>query len=113
MIEYAKQKFCVEVVAEVIEDFAAHNGEKFDVIVLNAVLEHVYNPDSMIAACADLLSPNGMLYIDIPNEENLLTRIGGLINRIRNRPEVFVFVADLYAVPRIRFLKKIIAGTSF
>lgn len=89
MIEYAKQKFCVEVVAEVIEDFAAHNGEKFDVIVLNAVLEHVYNPDSMIAACADLLSPNGLLYIDVPNEENLLTHFGGLINHIRNRPEVF------------------------
>jgi len=90
MIEYAKEKFGVEVVGEVIEDFAAHTSEKFDVIVLNAVLEHVYNPDSMISACADLLSPGGMLYIDIPNEEHLLARVGGLINRIRNRPDIFI-----------------------
>ena len=90
MIEYAKEKFGIEVFGEFIEDFAAHSGEKFDVVVLNAVLEHVYNPDSMIAACADLLSTNGMLYIDIPNEEHLLARVGGLVNRILNRPDVFV-----------------------
>lgn len=90
MIEYAKERFGVEVVGEVIEDFAAHTSEKFDVIVLNAVLEHVYNPDSMIAACADLLTPDGMLYIDIPNEEHLLARVGGLINRIRNRSDIFI-----------------------
>jgi SAM-dependent methyltransferase len=90
MIEYAKVNFGVEVIGEVIEDFSEHTTEKFDVIVLNAVLEHVYNPDSMIAACAQLLSPCGILYIDIPNEEHLLARVGGLINRIRNRTDIFI-----------------------
>ena len=90
MIDYAREKFDLEVKDMVIEDFSAHTTEKFDVIVLNAVLEHVYNPDSMIAACANLLRPNGLLYIDIPNEDHLLARIAGLINKIRNRPEIFV-----------------------
>jgi hypothetical protein len=31
-----------------------------------------------------------MLYIDIPNEEHLLARVGGLVNRIRNRAEIFI-----------------------
>jgi len=90
MIEYAKEKFGVEVVGEVVEEYAAHTSEKFDVIVLNAVLEHVCNPDTMIAACSNLCKPDGILYIDIPNEEHLLARVGGLINHIRRRPEVFV-----------------------
>lgn len=89
MIEYAKDKFGVEVVAEVIEEYATHTDEKFDVVVLNAVLEHVYNPDSMIDACAKLMKPSGILYIDIPNEEHLLAIIGGIVNRIRKRPEIF------------------------
>jgi SAM-dependent methyltransferase len=90
MIDYAREKFDLEVIDEVIEDFAAHTTEKFDVIVLNAVLEHVYNPDSMVAACTGLLKQNGILYVDIPNEDHLLARLGGLINRIRNRPEIYV-----------------------
>ena len=59
MIDCAREKFDLEVIDEVIEDFAAHATDKFDVIVLNAVLEHVYNPDSMIAACAKLLKKMG------------------------------------------------------
>ena len=48
MIDCARDKFDLEVIDEVIEDFAAHATDKFDVIVLNAVLEHVYNPDRCV-----------------------------------------------------------------
>lgn len=90
MIAYAKAQFGVEVLDKLIEDFALETTEKFDVIVLNAVLEHVYDPDAMIAACAKLLSPDGLLYIDIPNEDHLLARVGALVNFVRRRSDVFV-----------------------
>jgi len=90
MIDYAKAHFDADVFGGTIEQFAVHTRERFDVIVLNAVLEHVYDPDSMIAACANLLTPHGLLYLDIPNEDHLLARVGALVNRLSNRPDVFV-----------------------
>jgi len=39
----------------------------FDLIILFQVLEHLGNPLSMLEACVQLLSPNGVLVIGVPN----------------------------------------------
>ena len=40
-------------------------GVSYDAVVLNAVLEHVSDPDSMIASAAQLTRSGGLLYVDV------------------------------------------------
>ena len=42
-------------------------GEKFDVITLNKVLEHVEDPITMMAHARKWIQPGGVLYIEVPN----------------------------------------------
>lgn len=55
----------------------------FDVVILAAVLEHLYNPAEVMAAISALLRPGGVLYFDIPNEAGLFFKIGNLYNTLR------------------------------
>ena len=42
-------------------------GEKFDVITLNKVLEHVEDPITMMAHARKWIQPGGFLYIEVPD----------------------------------------------
>lgn len=90
MIDASREAFGATVLPATVEEFSTTSTRKFDAIVLNAVLEHVYDPNSMIAACRRLLSPGGILYLDVPNEDHLLAQVGGWLNRIRGHEGVFV-----------------------
>jgi SAM-dependent methyltransferase len=88
MIDYAKKEHGLELVPATIEEYAKTAGRTFDGVVLNAVLEHVYDPDAMIAAVRLLLAPGGVLYIDVPRDPNLFTEAVRLANRARRSPAV-------------------------
>ncbi len=47
-------------------DSAHWQSETFDVVLLNHVLEHVYNPRETLEKCAYWLRPQGMLYLEVP-----------------------------------------------
>lgn len=47
-----------------LSDFA---GQRFDVILLLDVLEHLTNPDAFLKEAIDLLSPGGTMLISVPN----------------------------------------------
>lgn len=89
MIEYARARHGLVVLAKTIEEYAREADRAFDAIVLNAVLEHVYDPDSMVASCARLTRPGAALYIDVPREPNLLTVVGNAWNRWRGSAAVY------------------------
>jgi len=57
----------------------------FDVVILGAVLEHLYNPDETIREVARILRPGGALFVDVPNENGLYFRLGNLYQRFRGR----------------------------
>jgi SAM-dependent methyltransferase len=88
MVEYARSTWRIDIRRESIEDHARDNPDAYDAVVLSAVLEHVYRPDLMIAAAARLLRRNGVLYIDCPNEPNLITMTYAVIARARCSPAV-------------------------
>ncbi|MGL5820573.1 MAG: class I SAM-dependent methyltransferase [Sarcina sp.] len=46
--------------------------EKFDVITLNNVLEHIENPDLVIEKAYELLDDEGILIVKVPNDFNLI-----------------------------------------
>jgi len=57
----------------------------FDAVILQALLEHLYNPDETIREVARILKPGGVMYADVPNEAGLYTRLGNLYQKLRGR----------------------------
>lgn len=51
-------------------DFFGNETEKFDVITLNHVIEHLHNPFSVLKKCFQLLKPGGQIWIETPNIES-------------------------------------------
>lgn len=78
----------IELLPKTIEEFAETTDRTFDVVTLNAILEHVPNPDSMIEACSRLVARGGLLYLDVPNEANLFVTIGNRVNALRGSQAV-------------------------
>lgn len=56
-------------------DLSAWQG-KFDTIIAADVLEHMYNPWSVLQKLSPLLAPGGALYISLPNIRNLSILMG-------------------------------------
>ncbi|MDX6528172.1 MAG: hypothetical protein QOH41_462 [Blastocatellia bacterium] len=81
---YATEYSGAKVIAKRIED-STFESASFDVVVLGAVLEHLYNPDEIIREIARILRPGGVLFVDVPNEAGLYFRLGNLYERIRGR----------------------------
>jgi len=59
--------------------------EQWDVILLAGVLEHVYDPMSLLARVHAGLRPGGIVFIDIPNECSFYSRMGNLYFRLTRR----------------------------
>lgn len=88
MAEGARKQFGIEIEMMTIEAYARTRPEPFDVVVLNAVLEHVYEPSAFIEAVAAVTKPGGWVYVDVPAEPNLLTIVGNATNRARGKRTV-------------------------
>ena len=51
--------------------------QKFDIIILSHVIEHIYQPKDFIAMVMKLLKTNGVLVITTPNANSLLSKASG------------------------------------
>jgi SAM-dependent methyltransferase len=89
MADFARREYGLTVKTMTVEEFAHESPEKWDIVVLNAVLEHVHDPDSMIRTISTLLEPGGWLFLDLPREPNLLTSIGNTVNRLAGNKAVY------------------------
>ncbi|MGI8733561.1 MAG: class I SAM-dependent methyltransferase [Pyrinomonadaceae bacterium] len=59
--------------------------QTYDVVLLAAILEHLYDPMETLGRIKNALRPGGLLFIDVPNESSLTMRIGNLYMRARGR----------------------------
>ena len=82
--DYATRYSGAEIRREPVER-CRFKDNSFDVVILSAVLEHLYNPDEVIKEIARILHPGGALYVDVPNEDGLYFRIGNLYQKLRGR----------------------------
>ena len=64
----------IDVVQAMFEEFTT--TEKFDVIVMGFVLEHVADPARILRRYRDFLTPRGSLFVTVPNAESLHRRLG-------------------------------------
>jgi 2-polyprenyl-3-methyl-5-hydroxy-6-metoxy-1,4-benzoquinol methylase len=65
----------ISVIRNFFERFDISGQKPFDVIHMNAVLEHSIFPDKVIEKCHSLLTDNGIMIIEVPNDFNLLQKI--------------------------------------
>jgi len=63
-----------EIIEAYFEDYSPN--KKFDVIVMGSILEHVDDPDFLLTRYRSFLSPEGKLYVAVPNAKSLNRRIG-------------------------------------
>jgi 2-polyprenyl-3-methyl-5-hydroxy-6-metoxy-1,4-benzoquinol methylase len=82
--EYAAERSGFKIRREPVEQ-CGFDDESFDVVILSAVLEHLYNPDETIAEIARILRKGGALFVDVPNESGLYFRFGNLYQKLRRR----------------------------
>ncbi len=57
----------------------------YDVVLLAAILEHLYDPMETLHRIKNALRQGGLLFIDVPNESSLTMRIGNLYMRALGR----------------------------
>jgi SAM-dependent methyltransferase len=48
------------------------SGERFDRVICSEVLEHVVDPDAVLAAMSRLVRPGGLIVVTIPNDPMIL-----------------------------------------
>lgn len=63
-----------EIIETYFEDFQTE--ERFDVIVLGFILEHVDDPHAILARYKEFLAPAGQLFVTVPNAEVLNRKLG-------------------------------------
>jgi 2-polyprenyl-3-methyl-5-hydroxy-6-metoxy-1,4-benzoquinol methylase len=75
-----------ETKAQIVESYFEEfqTDEKFDVIIMGFVLEHVENPASILVKYKSFLKPNGRCFVAVPNAECLHRRIGNAAGYLDN-----------------------------
>ena len=82
--DYAEKRTGAKIWRQPVEDVDIDENE-FDVVILAAVLEHLYNPNEIMAKISRVLKSGGLLYLDVPNEMGLFFRVGNFYQRLRGR----------------------------
>ena len=62
--------------------------QTYDVILMAAILEHLYDPFETLKKVRDALRPGGLVFIDVPNELSLTMCIGNLYMRAQGKDAV-------------------------
>ena len=70
----------LEIVESYFEDF--DSDEVFDVVLMGFILEHVDDPDAILARYRRFLKPGGRLFIAVPNAKSLNRRFGLAMGKI-------------------------------
>ena len=94
------------------------DGERFDVIVFNDVIEHIPDIRSALAACHARLNDGGILVLNLPNSRGFFYRLSKLIARLGWRgPFERLWQKDLPS-PHVHYfnpsnLQRLVVGQGF
>jgi len=68
--EHAREVVGVKTITGVFSEVKIEN--KYEVLTLNKVLEHVVDPIGMLSSCPSILEPEGFVYIELPDGEEAI-----------------------------------------
>lgn len=91
-------------------EFVRTNKALFDVVHLKNVLEHLADPKQQIEICHRLLKPGGILYVEVPNDYDLIQKIGVWLLNERNS---WVSVPDHINYFSFKSLSRLLQKTGF
>lgn len=89
VIENFRKRFpdChTEIVETYFENFVS--DERFDLIVLGFILEHVDNPVDIMSYYKRFLAPRGKMFVTVPNAEVLNRRLGHLAGMLEDMQQL-------------------------
>ncbi len=87
-VKNEEHKEKINVILTYFENY--ESAKKYDIIEMGFVLEHVDDPQEIINKYKNFLSPNGKMYIAVPNANSLHRLIGyeaGLLSDVHNLSE--------------------------
>jgi len=87
--EKARELFQLELITDATDIYAKKNPQSFDLIFMHSVLEHVTDPNLLVASAAELLRREGKLFIELPRDPNLLTIVGNLWEKWKGSKTVY------------------------
>ncbi|MEO8933676.1 MAG: class I SAM-dependent methyltransferase [Xanthomarina sp.] len=67
-VEHAKKVFDVDLINKTFEDFILTNKSSFDIVHLHHVFEHVQNPLEILLDIKKVISKDGLLLLEVPNQ---------------------------------------------
>jgi 2-polyprenyl-3-methyl-5-hydroxy-6-metoxy-1,4-benzoquinol methylase len=70
--DYSRKTFGLNIINKNIHDFGL--SEKYDVIMLWGVLEHLYEPLKILNKVHELLKEDGILLLEVPSADSVLVR---------------------------------------
>jgi 2-polyprenyl-3-methyl-5-hydroxy-6-metoxy-1,4-benzoquinol methylase len=82
--DYAEERTGARIWRQPVEESELCSNS-YDVVILAAVLEHLYNPSQIVGKVSDILVKGGLLYLDVPNESGLYFKVGNAYQRLRGR----------------------------
>lgn len=84
--EYARESYGVQVEQGYLGQGDHFKGDRFDVITLFHVLEHVARPQELLATISQYLKDDGVVYIEVPNADAGLLWIADRVFRLFGKP---------------------------
>ena len=72
---YARETFNLGVYTGSVDSWDGGEGKSFDLITMLDVLEHLRDPATVLRRVKKLLKENGLLVIEVPNQDSLLNRV--------------------------------------
>jgi 2-polyprenyl-3-methyl-5-hydroxy-6-metoxy-1,4-benzoquinol methylase len=82
MVEQVRETHGFTVHQGMLESVALEPAS-YDLVIMNHVLEHVENPRTTLTRIAQLLTPGGIVRIEVPNLASLSSRFKNLQSRLR------------------------------
>jgi 2-polyprenyl-3-methyl-5-hydroxy-6-metoxy-1,4-benzoquinol methylase len=87
-------------------------SDKFDIIVVSDVLEHIEEPQPFIKDIYSLMSPGAVLFISTPNTSSLFAKVAGKNWHYYNKYHLSLFSKSILAKTLARFdLIEVASGT--
>ncbi|MCU0238327.1 MAG: class I SAM-dependent methyltransferase [Pyrinomonadaceae bacterium] len=83
--EFAEKEFQVKVYQGFLAEQPELKNQKFDLITMHHVLEHIEKPKEILHQLPDFLSENGLIYIEVPNTDSYTVKLIDLYFRLRGR----------------------------
>lgn len=88
-VDFGREYLDIDIdLASVEEGDFADNS--FDAVVMNGLIEHLYDPVSLLVEVRRILRPDGWVYLDAPNEDGLYMTLGNAYMRLLGRDWVVV-----------------------